>query len=57
MKKNMPEKGMQQIGYPMQLTDAERKERLTPELYNILREKGTEPPGSGKYDHFYEKGI
>lgn len=25
--------------------------------YHILREKGTEPPGSGKYDKFYEKGT
>ena len=25
--------------------------------YHILREKGTEPPGSGKYDKFYEKGV
>ncbi len=61
MKENMPEKGMQeknmQTGYPMQLTDAEWKERLTPEQYNILREKGTEPAGTGKYDHFYEKGT
>ena len=57
MKENMPEKSMQETGYPMQLTDAEWKERLSPEQYNILREKGTEPPGTGKYDHFYEKGT
>jgi peptide-methionine (R)-S-oxide reductase len=25
--------------------------------YHILREKGTEPPGSGKYNKFYEEGI
>ena len=56
IKENMPEKSMQS-GYPMQLTDAEWKERLTPEQYNILREKGTEPAGTGKYDHFYEKGT
>jgi len=23
--------------------------------YHILREKGTEPPGSGKYNKFYEQ--
>lgn len=61
MKETMPEKGMQenmkQLDYPLQLTDAEWKERLTAEQYNILREKGTEPPGTGKYDHFYEKGT
>ncbi len=56
VKENIPEKSMQ-TGYPMQLTDAEWKEKLTPEQYNILREKGTEPAGTGKYDHFYEKGT
>ena len=25
--------------------------------YHILREKGTEPPGSGQYNKHYEKGI
>ncbi|MES2328100.1 MAG: peptide-methionine (R)-S-oxide reductase MsrB [Bacteroidota bacterium] len=44
-------------GWPIQLTDAQWKARLTPEQYNILREEGTERAGSGKYDHFYEKGT
>jgi len=43
--------------YPLQLTEAEWKAKLTPEQYFILREKGTERAFSGKYDHFYEKGI
>jgi peptide-methionine (R)-S-oxide reductase len=43
--------------YPMKLSEAEWKKRLTPEQYHILREKGTEAPGTGKYDHFYEKGT
>ena len=43
--------------YPMKLTEAEWKARLTPEQYNILREEGTERAGTGKYDHFYEKGT
>lgn len=30
---------------------------LTPEQYNICFLKGTEPPGSGKYYHHFEKGI
>lgn len=25
--------------------------------YHILREKGTEPPGSGQYNKFYEQGV
>jgi peptide-methionine (R)-S-oxide reductase len=43
--------------YPIQYTDAEWKARLTKEQYYLLRKRGTEPAGSGKYDHFYEKGT
>jgi peptide-methionine (R)-S-oxide reductase len=43
--------------YPMKLTDAQWKERLTSEQYYILRQEGTEAAGTGKYDHFYEKGT
>ncbi len=43
--------------YPMKLTDAEWKQRLTPEQYYILRQAGTERAFTGKYDHFYEKGT
>ena len=31
--------------------------KLTPEQYNICREKGTEPAFSGKYCNFKDKGI
>jgi peptide-methionine (R)-S-oxide reductase len=43
--------------YPMQLSEDQWKQRLTPEQYYILRQEGTERAGSGKYDHFYEKGT
>ena len=32
------------------------KDKLTPEQYNICFLKGTEPPGSGKYNKFFEPG-
>jgi peptide-methionine (R)-S-oxide reductase len=45
------------ISYPIHYTDQEWKKILTPQQYYILRQKGTERAGSGKYDHFYQKGI
>lgn len=38
-------------------TDKEWRESLTPEEYNILREKGTEPPFTGKFVDNKKKGI
>lgn len=43
--------------FEMQLTDAAWKERLTKDQYHILRQRGTEAPGTGAYDHFYKKGT
>ncbi len=43
--------------YPMKLTETEWKARLTEFQYYVLRQEGTERAGTGKYDHFYEKGT
>jgi peptide-methionine (R)-S-oxide reductase len=38
-------------------TDQQWREELTPHQYNILRQKGTEPPFSGKYVHTKDSGT
>jgi peptide-methionine (R)-S-oxide reductase len=40
----------------IQLTEEEWKQKLTPEQYHVLREKGTEVPGTGKLLHNEKTG-
>lgn len=41
----------------MNKTDDEWRQSLTPEQYRVLRQKGTEAPGSGTYVDFNEEGM
>ncbi|MFT4553362.1 MAG: peptide-methionine (R)-S-oxide reductase [Chlamydiales bacterium] len=41
----------------LQLSNEQWRDRLTPEHYHILREKGTETPCSGQYYQCREKGT
>ena len=38
-------------------TEQEWREQLTPEQYEILRRKGTEPPFTGRYVHAKDEGV
>ena len=36
---------------------ADLKDRLTPMQYDVTQNAATEPPYTGEYDDFFEKGI
>ncbi|KAK4741181.1 hypothetical protein SAY87_024769 [Trapa incisa] len=41
----------------VQKSEEEWRAILSPEQFHILREKGTEYPGTGEYDKFYVEGV
>jgi peptide-methionine (R)-S-oxide reductase len=43
--------------YPLALSDAEWKKRLSNEQYIILRQEGTERAGTGKYENLEKEGT
>lgn len=45
----------QGVDYSVKKSEDEWKKELAPETYYILREKGTERPGTGEYNKFYPK--
>jgi peptide-methionine (R)-S-oxide reductase len=59
--RDTPEKSQKNDGEseqaPLSLTEAEWRERLTPEQYRVLRQKGTDPPFSGTFTHPGRDGL
>ena len=49
--------GVDEATTPLPSTDDEWKERLTPEQYYILREEGTEPAYSSKFNDIKAQGV
>ena len=50
-------KPMNEASFPLTRSEAEWRAALTPDQFRILRQKGTEYPGTGKYDKHFEPGT
>ncbi|KAJ9129932.1 Methionine-r-sulfoxide reductase [Coniochaeta hoffmannii] len=48
----------EKMSFPVDKSDQEWRAVLSPQQFRILRQKGTEAPGSGTYDkHYPDKGV
>lgn len=54
---NPPPDEIPAVGSKLELTEEQWRERLTDTQFDILRNAGTEFPGTGAYDKFYEDGT
>ena len=54
--KEAKSKTSKSMTYKIQKSDKEWKDLLTPAQFHIIREKGTESPGTGSYNLHFKKG-
>lgn len=48
---------MRRVSYPVDKPDEQWREQLSPAEYHVLREAGTERPGSSPYEHDRTVGV
>ena len=53
----MDEANTEKPGARVEKSDADWRRELTPQQYRVLREKGTEPPFTGKYWNEHADGV